>query len=255
MKRIALLLVIVLLATFALSGCTGAGKDAYDLYTAMSSKLAAAKSLDMDLSGTMAIGAGGQKQDLNLSGNIKEVIKSKDDIDMAMEMKTSVLSMDINVKEYYTNGVLYMDALGKKSKMDMDLSTVKAQSNADILNFERDAVKSSTVSDVSGGKKITFTLDSKSLTSYLDKLMNSVKSSLGVDMSKAKITFGDVICDATVDGDNMLKSYHMKFTMNMDISGQSMTMDYDATISVKSAGGVTITFPADLDTYTEQSKP
>ena len=253
MKKIALLLVVLILTTLALSGC--AQKDAYDLYTAMSEKMASVKSLNMDLSGSFVINSDGQKQDLSLSGNIQEVKKSENDVDMAMNMKTSVASTDINIEEYYKNGVLYMSAMGQKLKMNMDLSKVKQQSNSDILNFERDAINSVTVTDVDGGKKLSFKLSAKSMTSYLNNTMNSLKSSLGVDLSKANFTFSDVTYDVIADSDNMIKSYHMNFTMNFEVNGKAASVDYDITTSLKSVNDVTITFPADLDTYTEQTLP
>jgi hypothetical protein len=78
---------------------------------------------------------------------------------------------------------------------------------------------------------------------------------LGVDLSKANFTFSDVTYDVIADSDNMIKSYHMNFTMNFEVNGKAASVDYDITTSLKSVNDVTITFPADLDTYTEQTLP
>ena len=119
MKKI-LALVLTALLVFSLAGCSSAEKKAYDLYTKASENLSAADSFAADMDMEMVVTAGEEKVDATMSGSIKEVIRSKTDIDMEMDTVITQGGMDIAMTMYYTNGYSYIEAMGQKMKMVMD---------------------------------------------------------------------------------------------------------------------------------------
>jgi hypothetical protein len=223
------------------------------------------ESIDMDVSTAMDIDMSeilGMAMNTVVSGNIKQVIRSETDIDMAAKLNMRMLGMTTPTTMYFTGGVLYMEMemLSEAIRYSMPASFEDAMSQVGtdeiILDFPEDAIKDFSIGDRDGGRKIEFTLDGEALTNLTTQAMEVMEASLspyGVSIADLNMDIGDVINEVVIDADGMLKSYRMtaNISMAMEIEGETITMSMamDTSITVNSYNDVTINFPDDLDEW------
>ena len=138
----------------------------------------------------------------------------------------------------------------------MDLETALQQSYASsVIDFPETAVDNANVTNVAGGKKLSFNLKGEAMNEILTETMSSMESVLSAsgELEALDLQFSDIYCECIVDNDNMMKSYRMVFTMTMNEpeTNETVTIEYDLECVVNGINNVTIDFPEDLDTYME----
>lgn len=250
-KKICAVLLAALMV-FALAACNAPEtlRTVYQIYTRANEAMKSVDSLLMDISVDMRMEVMGQSMDVTMTGTAAEVIRSETDIDMRMEMSTSVFGQELGITAYFKDGVYYMDSMGQKVKMAMSVADMMKQSNTEAFMFPESAVKESSVTDKDGGKEISFSLDGAALDDMLMQQMAGMDAllDLGADLS-----IGDVSLRAVVDKDERLQSMVLAYTLEMGIEGQTANADCRISLTVVQYGGVTVEFPDDLDTYEEGS--
>lgn len=253
MKKFISLLITLLLITSLFAGCQLVpGSNAYKIYNTVQDSLGGMTSIDMDLEAKCSINVDGEVMPVNMTGNIKQVMKSETDIDMEMIMSTQSSGETVDIKAYYTDGSYYTEVMGQKIKMPMDLEEATKQANTTMPEFPVDAVKDSVVTKTDNGKLVSFTIDYTYLKDYLESSVSGMLSSIG-SPDDFEFSFNDVKFDIFVDKDNNFDSMNMIFDMTMVAEGQEVTMEYDMLLKLNSFNDVVINFPADLDTYQEIS--
>ncbi len=244
MKKITLFFTAALLSLSLVACNSDAGASAYKVYKDVVAKMDSVKSMEAKIDGVIKATIEGNEVPIEMNGTVKQVITDDNNIQMQMDIAT----MGVSTSGFYTDGYFYMDAAGTKFKMAMPMEEMKATSNTQYLNFEESAVKESKVEDVNGDKKVSFTLDGKSIGDIADKMLQSLKKSLGASVSA---TFSDMEYVCTISKDSVLKDYNVKFVATISAEGQEMTFDYDLNVTYTGIDNVTIDIPENLDEYQE----
>jgi len=255
-KFTAILMVAALCAS-ALASCddNGSAAEAYQLYRQMMAAMSGVESIDMDMSSAIDIDMGWDAMTMVMHGNIRQVMRSETDVDMAMNMTTNAMGMDMPMTMYFTGGVMYveMEMFGEFVRYSMPMSLEEAlaqQGNISMLDFPENAIRSFDVSTRGGDTQIALTLDGSSVTELLDQAMEMLPA-LGLPAIGTNMTIGDVTIEATMGADNMLQSYRMAADIAITSGGETFSMSMDTTIIVNSYNDVTIIFPDNLDEFEE----
>ena len=236
----------------ALTACGGAKLSAYELYLKADEMMASATSVSMDIEGNMSMSIGEESLDIEISGSAQEIIRSETDIDMAMTMTMDMMGMSMETTGYYKDGYMYTSMSGMNAKMAMGIDEALASANIQQMEFGEDAVTSAEVTDVTDGKKLTFDIDPTKLGEILDSLTESVAGQVGMDGMDMQI--GNMHYEMVVDKDNYMKSAVITMALSMAIEGQEISLSYNIAMNNMEYNQITeITFPADLDTYTDIS--
>ena len=134
------------------------------------------------------------------------------------------------------------------------MSPEEEQSTAGFLGLSesrfKDLVKDLKVS----GNTISFTLDQDFIDTptkqSCTQMIHAIQMLNGWGVN-GEVKFSDVNCIITLDNHNQLSTFNMKDFASVSAQGQTITVNYDNTQKITQIGGVTITFPNDLDSYTE----
>ncbi|MDL2219855.1 hypothetical protein LJC04_05965 [Ruminococcaceae bacterium OttesenSCG-928-O06] len=243
-KTVSLLLIVLMALCFVACGGEEA-KTPYQLYVDANQKMTDAGSFAADAHMLISMSMMGQTMDMEMDTTIKTITRSETDIDMEMLMTMSYAGMTIDTTAYYTDGYMYALAMGQKQKQKMDAADMASQGSYNI-DFTESAVKESSVTDVDGGKLLSFVLDGSVMNDLMAQQMAGTGGGDDVD-----VTIEDVPMEVTIDGDGNLKNLVMDFTMVVTSQGLSIDCTVSMTMDAIQVGGVTIDFPADLDTYPE----
>jgi len=260
MKKCIAIFILPVLCAGLLAGCGDA--NAYELYKNMMEAMENIESIDMDISVSMDIDMTemlGMTMKTVTSGNIKQVIRSETDIDMAANMSVNMLGETMPMKMYFTDGVMYMEMeeYGELFRFAMPMSIEDAMGEIGtedmLLDFPEDAIKDVSISSQDGGRKIEFTLDGNALTDLMAQSMEAMDemfAQMGMSAADISMDMGDVVSEVLIDGNGMLKSYRMvaDIDMTMEMYGETiiMSMKMDTSMTVNSYNNVTVTFPNDL---------
>jgi len=250
MKKIGLVLAALMLAA-SLTACNEK-VSAYGAYEKMNTAMGKVESIEMTVDGSIAMTAMGETMDIEMSGTMKEVILSETEAEMEMYMDMVMFGETIPTVSYYKDGYMYQEMYGMKYKTAMGIEEALSQMGTENLTFSEEAIKESDVTDVDGGKQISFTLDGAALNDILAGAgtLSELAALFGED---GEMAFGDVTYVVNVDKDYVMKSCEMRFDMTMTVEGEAIEMAYTMTMKVVSTNDVTVTFPDDLDTYVGMS--
>jgi len=259
MKKFTLILIVALLVACTACSPKPAPKpveNAYDLYTAMNTAMKNVTSMQAKADVKMNMQSEGENADMNMFMDIKQILRSETDLEMALLMSIDMGELGglMDAKIYYKDGYLYQEIMGMKVKMRMALEEAMAAVNMDAissLNFEKDAISQSEVKNVDGGKELSFTLKGDALNDTLTEMVNAMIGSLDSDVDM-KLTFGDVSYTLLLGSDNFPKKQHIVYSMDMEVDGEKTSISYDMYMTDLSYNTIkAIEYPADLDDYME----
>jgi hypothetical protein len=172
---------------------------------------------------------------------------SDTDIEVSGATTTTVAGQEVTADIYYKDGVIYTEAAGEKIKMatpiDEALKLAQAGGNMDL---SADAIKDQ--SKDASGKVLTFTFDGAKMSEITNGLIGSMGSAMP---AAGEYTISDIVCTATLDNADALKSVRMVFSMKATVGDVTVDANYDVTTTYSQIGNVTITPPADLSSYKE----
>ena len=250
MKKL-LILMLTVVVTVSLTACTGAQKEAYDLYLDMNKAMEGITSVEMEVDSNISMDIQGQAVDMKLTGTAREIIRSQTDIDMEMVMDMTFMGQAMTSTSYFKDGYLYQEVAGMKQKSAMDLEQATAMGNAmQSMQFEKDAVLTSSVTDVDDDKELAFTLSGDKVTEIMNAMVGSTLDSLGA--GDVAMEVGDLTYSVIIGKDNLAKSADIAFTMTMEVEGETVGMEYQITQVMTAYDTLTeISFPADLADYPE----
>jgi len=226
---------------------------AYELLTRSSEALTEAGSIFMTSIANMTMVLDGETMDLVMISETAQVIRSETDIDMRMESITTVESallpeaMVAPSVVYFRDGMFYFDMMGIQGKMSMPLEEIIEQ--AGFIEFPEDAIISQVISEGDAGTELTFTVSGSGMESAMESMTSGMLGMLDID--EMSINIGDSHVAALIDEDGMMRSMVVYMTMSMELEGIMVSMSMDMLIEVVQVGGVTIDFPAHLDTFEE----
>jgi hypothetical protein len=251
MKKIlsvVLSVVLVLSCVFILSSCNSLGTKTYDIYMNALEKLNKAESVLYKGKMNMEV-AGDECFSLKADFEVSQVTRSESDMDLKMVMSIDMYGMKLKTTSYFKDGFLYTETMGHKMKMEMPLEeAISQQLSMKPIEFPATAIKNETVKDTKdGGKKISFKLDGSAVDDLMDMLD---LDGLGIsDDGSMDMKFNDFELSVTVDNNGDFKTLKMDFAIDINANGEAMNIIYNITMNIVQIGGVTVNFPADLDTY------
>lgn len=236
--------------------------DNYDAYVEAAAAMGDATQMDVsaDVSASVALG---DQQVMSLSMPME--IKADMDMENLDQSKMSITgtaevtideslveegtdtSVAMPIEYYYTDGVYYMNMGDQKVKMEMSLEDAMSQFG-DLTDLQNSEPICLIESISKSGSTMTVTYSAAGMSGLVD----SVLSSMDMDAAAEGVTvdIGEVTSSAAVSG-GKISGMDMTAKVTMTIEGQTMTMDMNMKYDINSVENVTITFPSDLDSYTD----
>ena len=267
-KRLLLVLGLCLMMTaaFTLAGCGddkgGSGDsgelDPYKIYNEAAKKMADCKDMQANTDIKMQLETGGESFDMNIGMDIKEVMKSEKDVQMASDisMKSSLEDIDMDMKMWYKDGWMYIDSSGTKAKQKVDVEEAISKMNARIGQNE---VTEDMVSDASAEKdgdltNVVFKIKKDKVQEMMSTVMSSGDSSVtDIFQNMGDVKTGDMTISAVIDKDGNMTDIKMKGDVEVTANNQSGKTGFEITMNnIQVDQGLKIDFP-NFDDFTEAS--
>ena len=260
MKRNIIFLLTALLAVLLL-GCDERGAEiydpdegAYDAWLITDEIIRDADSLEVSINEILVLFDNSDSgYEISNTGTVKQVARSDDDIDFEISLKLTSGDTTNRVDGYYTEGYMHYNYQDSKYKRLTDAESAKREVYADMLDLSSLPIKSSSITEVKGGRMLTFMLDGSS--DIFDFTKNSIIYSFslsndekGAEPTKIEIE-NDVIYKVEIDKNYSFKNITMAFTADITFMGAGLKTYYEITKKAIKIGGVTIKFPVDLNEY------
>lgn len=249
---------IAIIMTLSMSACGGSGgsggakekKDqtAFELYKTASEKMSDAEGLSMNLDMTVQ-STESSDDDIAMSGPVQVIMKDDTNIEMMMTLSVSMMGMDVPISMYYVDGFAYMEAMGMKMKQAMDMDEAASTAQLGQVDFPEDAIKDQKITDTDDGKELSFTLDGAKMSSIMGDSLGSMEDLVGsIDGS-----YGDMTMVVYLDKDGKLTAMNLEaeFSASEEEGAEAQTGSFAMKVSEIEYENVTITPPADLDSFQE----
>lgn len=268
MKKKALLvlgLCLALVLSMSLAGCgdkseTGdSGElDPYKIYNDAAAKMKDMKDMQAKVDMDMKIGAQGQTVDMNIGMDMKEVIKSEEEVEMAstLTMTSEHEDMDMDMSMWYKDGWMYIEAAGTKTKQKVDVEDAasKMSVNLGTEKMTKDLADKATAVKDGDVTNIEFKIKGEKVQDLMSKMMKSGDSSVtDVFQALGDVKTGDMTLSAVVDEEGYMTDVKMSGDVSISTNGTEGKTDFEMTMSdIKIDQGLVIDFPS-FDDYTEAS--
>lgn len=251
MKRKVLCLAFALLMVFSLAACgdknkeaADSGKSDMDRFMEMQQNMQDVKdaefklTTDMDVSGSDAVS-------LKMKGTVKEVIKSKDDIEMEFQYSMTVpnLGTDLKGTMYMKDNIVYTDLMGQKMKMDArdEMAAAMNINGQELLSLTEDMISDLKVSKEGSDTVYTCILDMKKAAAYFDNYMSSVSNFDNSD----QVSYDTMKMTVSADEKNMAKRIDVSSAISAEAGEESAKVSYTVSIEYVSVNtGLKIKFPS-----------
>lgn len=172
-------------------------------------------------------------------------------------MSLEFMSMKVQMQMYYTDGYMYMDAMGQKTKEAMPIEDAMKVFGG-MSDMSGDMITEIKTEKVEGGTKYTPTIDEANMMDYVGSLLEKAKDTMG-GAGNAEDYMDDVNIKnlqtyIIVGNDGYISEQWMSMDLDADVeeaeaTDVSMSMEMTNTF-VDPGKDVTVTLPDDLDEYT-----
>jgi|GEM_PF-4304271 len=226
--------------------------DEFDTYIAAAKAMDDAENISMDMNTQTNMTVAGQTMDMTMSGTV-QMDRTSGSLQMQMDVKTTTAGQEIPMTVFYKDGYTYINMMNGAIKMKTAQSEEEMLSSQDIgvQIFDKQYVKDMSSTKTADGTQYTFTLDGKGLGALAQNVENSVSSDADASVSDIGMSFGDATVIVNLDNSGTILNENITMSFTMKAGDQDVTADIQSTIDNIKLGGVNITFPADLDSYTE----
>ncbi len=194
--------------------------------------------------------------EFDMSFDAKVTDTNKDSMKMDMNMKMSVLGQSMNMKMYYTDGYYYMNSMGQKQKVKMDIAAMQKQleSTTGQSTLPSKYYKNLKLKEDGDNLVLSYSLNKDGLNEYIESLMSQMSSitgnTSGSDVSDS-IKISSFSGKRTLDEDDNTLKESIKMVMESK-TGEAGKITISMTMNYKNPGKkVTVELPSDLDTYKE----
>ena len=270
MKRIiaiALTLVMAFSLVFAFSSCGKKEEEkkqtAYEVYTAALDKNNELDSYELAIDLKMSVAADGVSTDVPMSYDIKVAgVKSGSPVYSA-EMKMTMAGITFTVPVYFDGKYFYTEMFGEKMKESAENSDLDLEGLTTLASkFQsEEAFSGVTVTENEDGtKSMEVALNSGDFNEAYGDLMDALLGSLGEELNGVGVSVStdNAKSTITVNKDGYIEKVafngDIKVTMTVEGENSEMTISFSANSEYKNIGEtVTVTAPADLDSYKESS--
>ena len=263
MKKISALVLAIVLVCTMLSLASCKELTAYQVFHEAMEKTEALDSFECKANIDMAMKFGGMEITVPMSYNFKAAgLKGdKPEFSGTTQLDMGIIKVDASV--YNSGEYAYVDMSGTKLKMKLsseegsqyDFTKIDDEIVADL---PEEALKDvQLVENEDGTKSIDVTLTAEEFNKYCKGMLDSVKGNENLE-NATDITVEDIKLKVVISKDGYISKYSMSFKMNMkvdlgELGGVTETsVAVDADIEYVNPGQtVTVTAPADLDSYAE----
>lgn len=270
MKRIiaiALTLVMAFSLVFAFSSCGKKEEEkkqtAYEVYTAALDKNNELDSYELAIDLKMSVAADGVSTDVPMSYDIKVAgVKSGSPVYSA-EMKMTMAGITFTIPVYFDGKYFYTEMFGEKMKESAENSDLDLEGLTTLASkFQsEEAFSGVTVTENEDGtKSMEVALNSGDFNEAYGDLMDALLGSLGEELNGVGVSVStdNAKSTITVNKDGYIEKVafngDIKATMTVEGENSEMTISFSANSEYKNIGEtVTVTAPADLDSYKESS--
>lgn len=197
------------------------GRRLYQEATRKSSQLSSMAATSK-ISMTMAMGGETIPADINMDLKFKDMNQSS--MKYLATINMNMMGMNINGTMFYTDGYYYIDMMGQKQKVPMDLAGITNQvnSNMNVMgdNNITDSMQNMTVADDGNGNKvISYTMDMSGFNSYIMSLYNQM--GLSID----SVNFRNLKGKSVINREGYCVSEDMNFVFDLITEGQTVSAD------------------------------
>jgi hypothetical protein len=217
---------------------------------------AAADSLEMNMYGDILVEVGGIRQAVDFSSVIAASLAG-DDIEMNMNLSVPVLQQLIgasNIQLFINDGFAYLGIQGFKVKVKIptDSASIYPSGSSEIVaEFTEDMLQIQSMNMTpEGHAEISFFIDGDTLN---DIPVTAIETYMDGKIYKEEIplNFDDMTLSRVMTPAGELVSLRLIYGFSSAVSGIQMRASYDMTAQIQQLGGVTVNFPADLDSYVD----
>ena len=248
-KVLALLLSAAMVLSMA--GC-GGGKDARTIYDEASKKTSELKDMDLTTNVAMTMSQGDQTIDVTTAMDIQMTGANTEDMRYLATGKTSMAGQDIYMSMYYEGGYYYMETMGQKIKYAMDLNQLMEQvkQSTEGANMESSYMKEITAKKDGENQRLTFTADAEKMDAYVQDIMSSMGTA-AAGMEGVTYKIKEASGEAVVNKDGYFSSMKIKMLMDMEVQGETISIDMDTDAVYRNPGQVVTLAAPSLDGYQE----
>lgn len=252
MKKKIFALALATLAALSMAGCSKKPATPQELYlefVGAYDAIAEATSIEFEQEVVL-------KDSSGLEIAEKNTIKKSDidgNLDLSVEANGTVKGMSAGeqtsaAKYYYKDGYYYTDREGLKVKSEVAREDVLQITDTSYFIFEEDAVAEA----VKENRTTTFTLDGEKAKTFLNEQLSFLQQ-LGLS---DQMDYGAVTVVVEYEDNSTIKSYKLVVPMTYtgEAEGEGGSLDFSITMIVKQITGVTVDFPADLDSYMDETE-
>jgi hypothetical protein len=232
-----------------------APRDSYDRYVQAMDAVLAGDSISFDVTSSAKFAEDGNTFEFTGDGYIKLVgmhsAQPQSDISYTMDAAGQPM---IDMRYFDKDGYAYINVWGIKGKMVADekpsVDSVMSQVGKDFQKFTADQVLDVSASKGAGVTTYTFSVNG-GFADLLEEYMNETSGISDIDASDTDI--GDVSVVVEIDDAGVLRSQTVHFDFFMNSDGKNISVDVTESYNNFKTEGVTISYPTNLNEYTEMT--
>lgn len=237
MRKKLLCLVFAAAIVFSFAACGNddtqdTAKSDFDSFMEVQKNMENVKDTEFKMDMDMNI-AGGDAEAVatKMSASGKEILKSKDDIQMEMNYNIEIPSLSeqmgaLKGTMYMKDQALYMEMMGQKLKMDAsdEIASMMNFDTSQMLDITEDMISDLKVSQEGSDTVYDFNLDANKALEYFQKNAGAAQTTASLD----DVTFKEMKVSVTAGEDKMVKSMDMDCTMDMAVSETGSASDSES---------------------------
>ena len=195
------------------------------MYRAAYAKNEALTSADVDASYVMSMEMEGMTLDIGMDMNMK-MKGLPDNIEYVASGTMDLLGAEIPMTMFYTDGYMYTDTMGQKTKQPMEAMEAVAQANSTMSGVEVDlsAMRGMRMHTENGNTVISYTMDPSAMNSIMDSAMMDMSAydAMGADY---QVVINRCEGTMTINSEGYYEAASIYMDMSATISAEGESMD------------------------------
>lgn len=251
MKKKLFCLLAAMVMMFGLAACgdkdggaSDSGKSDFDAFMEVQKNMQDIKDAEFKMNMDMDMNmSGSETVNTTMTATCKEILKDKNDIQMEMKYKMSIpaLETDMDGIAYIKDGVVYMDLMGQKVKVDGSnemASMMQTVDTNEMLNITNEMVSDLQVKTEGSDTIYSFKMDP---AKAIDYFKSNVKS-YGDLSALADLSFDHMNVVITTDDKQMVKKMDMDCAMASTIKDDEDEKNKDDNATMDLSYKVTVEY-------------
>ena len=181
---------------------------------------------DVDANYVMTMEMEGVSLDIGMNMNMKMRGLDGNNLEFLAEGTMTMLGAEIPMTMFYTDGYMYTDAMGEKSRQPMEAMEAVAQANSTVssgVDMDLSVMRGMRMREENGKTIISFSMDPVMMNSVMNSMMldMSAYEELGVDASyQLNSCSGEMV----INSEGYYESMVLNMDMGMDMSAEGETL-------------------------------